>query len=460
MPEIDTGVHDSTKEWLTKWIRDQALVLRRSPQGPHGGWRSSRKRTIGRFAVPWRSARCCCPSGAHELYQLALAEHDGEVCDGKRSSRAGRSLALLDAVETGRRDPGRPRLLSASAMFGEDPAPRPTPVHMECERAVRGIGGEQSNTSIVFDNRFHPQAVPAPGNPGSTPSWSCCVFLTAHGYPHIAPLHGWYEYEGENRWRRRWAILQEFVGRTGFDGWELALGRKFPAWTQRPSLARLGSLGVRHGPAALGPWPSDSRRPRPSPRRSRANETSQPAHRGRSTMRSSGCFGRMPDDPELMEIANLAELGPRAPAYDCRRFQCRRPQTFACHGDFHLGQTMSTSGTVWTLASTSEGEPARSLTARPRQALLPLRDVRPACCAPSPTRPGPSSSKRGPRGTSGLRGAGAGKRFLGAYLQEVEADAAARRPGADSTNQLAILRAGEGVVRAPPTSWINRPGLG
>ena len=58
------------------------------------------------------------------------------------------------------------------------------------------MGVEQSNTSIVFDDRLVLKVF-RKLEPGINPELEMLRFLTAHGFPNIAPLHGWYEYEGE-----------------------------------------------------------------------------------------------------------------------------------------------------------------------------------------------------------------------------------------------------------------------
>ena len=69
--------------------------------------------------------------------------------------------------------------------------------------------------------------------PGVNPELELLRFLSAHEFPHIAALAGWYEVEGRLL-DATLGILQEFLA--GFrDGWELALDELTPiptgCWT-------------------------------------------------------------------------------------------------------------------------------------------------------------------------------------------------------------------------------------
>ena len=60
---------------------------------------------------------------------------------------------------------------------------------------MRPVGVEQSNSSIVFGDELILKAFRRV-EPGVNPELELLRFLTARGFPHIAPLAGWYEYEG------------------------------------------------------------------------------------------------------------------------------------------------------------------------------------------------------------------------------------------------------------------------
>ena len=68
-------------------------------------------------------------------------------------------------------------------MFGDAPA--------------RPIGVEQSNSSIVFGDQTVLKVFRRL-EPGINPELEILQFLTDHGYANIAPLLGWYEYDGRS----------------------------------------------------------------------------------------------------------------------------------------------------------------------------------------------------------------------------------------------------------------------
>ena len=85
---------------------------------------------------------------------------------------------------------------------------------------VRPVGVEQSNSSIVFGDELILKAFRRV-EPGVNPELELLRFLSARGFPHIAPLAGWYEVEGRHI-DATLGILQEFLAGAR-DGWELAL---------------------------------------------------------------------------------------------------------------------------------------------------------------------------------------------------------------------------------------------
>ena len=104
---------------------------------------------------------------------------------------------------------------------------------------ARPIGAEQSNTSIVYDDRLVLKVF-RKLEPGINPELEMLRFLTERGFGNIAPLQGWYEYEGQAL-STTLGVAQTFVP-GAVDGWELALGEILT----RPDvfLDRLGGLGA------------------------------------------------------------------------------------------------------------------------------------------------------------------------------------------------------------------------
>src|SRR4029079_13610511 len=85
---------------------------------------------------------------------------------------------------------------------------------------VRPVGVEQSNSSIVFGDALILKAFRRV-EPGVNPELELLRFLSERGFPNIAALAGWYEYEGRCI-DATLGILQEFLAGAR-DGWELAL---------------------------------------------------------------------------------------------------------------------------------------------------------------------------------------------------------------------------------------------
>jgi maltokinase len=200
--------------------------------------------------------------------------------------------------------------------------------------------------------------------PGVNPELEMLRFLTYRGFPNIAALHGWYEYEGQ-AFQATLGVAQAFLP-DAVGGWELALDEI----TTAPDafLERLGSLGTvtaqLHNTLA-----SDAGDPAFSPE--------EPSQEALSLLTATvdedieRIFLRLPDDdPKLAPIAGRGQ--------DVRERLASRAQigvtgrVIRTHGDYHLGQTLHTPR-GWVILD-FEGEPARSLPER-RQKRSPLRDV-------------------------------------------------------------------------------------
>jgi maltokinase len=320
------------------------------------------------FVVALAQARFA--HGTHALYQLPLGitQPGAARADGAEPLVAeSGGAAAFDAV----RDPDCARRLIALIDAGED---RDTPDgrfsfrHVEGSTSIepgahaRVVSGEQSNSSIVFADRIVLKVF-RKLEPGINPELEMLRFLTARGFPNIAALHGWYEYEGAAL-AATLGVAQQYVP-DGADGWELALA-EIPDAPQA-FLDRVGSLGTAtaqlHNALA-----SDATDVAFSPQ-----EPSQEALALLSATIDEDIervFIGLPDDPRLEAIAGRGE--------DVRARLAARTQIGArglnirIHGDFHLGQTLLTPR-GWVILD-FEGEPARPLPER-RVKRSPLRDV-------------------------------------------------------------------------------------
>src|SRR3954451_9067328 len=85
---------------------------------------------------------------------------------------------------------------------------------------VRPVGVEQSNSSIVFGDALILKAFRRV-EPGVNPELELLRFLSERGFPNIAPLAGWYEFEGRLI-DATLGILQEYLAGVR-NRWDLAL---------------------------------------------------------------------------------------------------------------------------------------------------------------------------------------------------------------------------------------------
>ena len=306
-------------------------------------------------------------TGTHELYQLPLGLRPLSELDAPDSIVRGEEWTVYDALG----DPAHARELLRRMDAGEETetADGRFSFHKTDLLAtsaddsdVRPIGVEQSNSSLVFDEGMVLKVF-RKLEPGVNPELEMLRFLTEHEFGNIAPLHGWYEYEG-HALATTLGVAQTFLP-DAHGGWELALEEL--ASNPDAFLERLGSLGTvtaqMHNVLA-----SDASDPAFSPE--------EPSQEALSLLTATvdedieRIFLRLPDDDRLAPIAGRGQ--------DVRERLAARAQigitgrVIRTHGDYHLGQTLYTPR-GWVIID-FEGEPARPLYER-RQKRSPLRDV-------------------------------------------------------------------------------------
>ncbi len=309
-------------------------------------------------------------TGTHELYQLPLALRSPDSVGAPRGESIAHSAewTLYDAlaepaqaIELLRRIEATDEIATPDGHFSFHQFDGVEP-RLSADTAVRLMGVEQSNSSVVFDDTIVLKVF-RKLEPGVNPELEVLRFLTWRGFPNIAPLHGWYDYEGQ-AFQSTLGVAQTFLP-DAFDGWELALDEIWSA--PEMFLERLGSLGTvtaqLHTCLA-----SDAGDPAFAP-----EEPSQEAL-GLLTATIDEdierIFLRLPDDERLAPIAGRGQ--------DVRERLAARAQigvtgrVIRTHGDYHLGQTLHTPR-GWVIID-FEGEPGRPLTER-RQKRSPLRDV-------------------------------------------------------------------------------------
>ncbi|MGE5273136.1 MAG: maltokinase N-terminal cap-like domain-containing protein [Verrucomicrobiota bacterium] len=292
------------------------------------------------------------PEGTHDTYQLVA----GDTLDGLEEPSVARELVQrIRAGVAQRTRAGGTIFFQAVEGFAGLGAELVAP---------RVIEGEQSNTSVVFDDQLILK-VYRRLEAGINPELEMLRFLGEHGFENVPALHGWYAYHGRPA-ESTLGILQEFVA-DGLDGWELALDQL--ADVPDRFLGRLRRLGEVTGAmhTTLASDPSDPNFAAEEPSLEALGLLTATVDEEIQRV-----FLDLPDDIDALEPI-------RARGEEIRERLRQRTHTGAagriirCHGDLHLGQTLLSPSDEWVILD-FEGEPARSLPER-RRKRSPLRDV-------------------------------------------------------------------------------------
>ena len=306
-------------------------------------------------------------SGAHDLYQLPLALMEPGQADGNAAIAVLAEHVAVDALA----DPELTRELLRGIDGERVLETEEGALHfhraegcpaLPLDAPARPIGVEQSNTSIVFGDETVLKVFRRL-EPGINPELELLQFLTRQGFDAIAPLQGWYAYEGRSM-AATLGVAQRFVpDATG--GWELALERI--GSDPEGLLSELGALGKvtaeLHNTLASGQGDP-------------AFMPEEPSAESLSLLTATidedieRIFVRLPDDDRVASIAGRGQdvrerIAMRAHAGGGGR-------SIRTHGDYHLGQTLHTAR-GWVIID-FEGEPGRPLFER-RHKRSPLRDV-------------------------------------------------------------------------------------
>ena len=295
-------------------------------------------------------------TGAHDIYQLLYASHEGDVRIDGLAEDPGLARELVSAMRGGLTLQGEQGLVEFR------PAEDFSALSRELGSA-RLVGAEQSNSSIVFDESLILKLFRRL-EPGINPELEMLRFLGERGFENIAPLGGWYGYTG-GPLGATLGILQEYVS-SGIDGWELALDEIATAPERfLDRLRRLGEVtGQMH--TLLGSDPSDP---------AFAPEGPSVESLGLLTAtvdeEIARVFFSLPEEDEVLAPI----LGRGEEVREQLRLLAQAGSTgriIRTHGDYHLGQTLW-AGNDWVILD-FEGEPARPLVER-RRKRSPLRDV-------------------------------------------------------------------------------------
>ncbi|MHB1860316.1 MAG: phosphotransferase [Solirubrobacteraceae bacterium] len=313
------------------------------------------------------------PAGTHDLYQLALGvvlgrsyvSGDGVPARAPLIAQDGAVVydALTDELQVKRLTgliAAQRTVVTETSSIAFEHAPDAT---ISPQPSVRRFSGEQSNSSVVVDERHILKAFRRI-EAGINPELEMLTFLQGHGFEHIAAVEGSYRYSGELL-QTTLGVMQRFIAGAR-DGWEIvqdALRRG----AEHELLAPLADLGAVTGEmhSVLG---SDPENPDFAP------EAPSDEHLALLTAtideQIERMFVKMPARAELAPIAGRSEeLRDRLALLSHVAVGGRLVR---CHGDYHLGQALLCAG-GWVVLD-FEGEPNRPLRER-RRKRSPLRDV-------------------------------------------------------------------------------------
>jgi trehalose synthase-fused probable maltokinase len=285
--------------------------------------------------------------GTRDRYVVALDDGPGV---GDAFENAAFCRALLELIGAGGEIVGERGVLAGRPS-------RAFPRGLPPDVPVRRIAGEQSNTSVVFDDAVIVKHFRRIAD-GVNPDLEITRFLTEHTTFRNTPrLAGALEYRGHDGGRATVAIAQELV-RDARDGWQWLLDRLVAGDAALDALRGLGRRTAELHLALAAPTADPAFAAEPIGRADIAAWTAA-IDRQVAAARAAASGSRLPDVPAGIGTALAALLG----AAKIRH-----------HGDFHLGQTLSVRDGADFALIDFEGEPLRPLEER-RRKHTPLRDV-------------------------------------------------------------------------------------
>jgi maltokinase len=384
------------------------------------------------------------PSGTHEVYQVPIGIRPSDESWTERVISETPDLTFYDALA----DPAHARVLLHLMRSGGDVQAGEGTLGFRWSGSaseagtveVRPVGVEQSNSSIVFGEALILKAFRRV-EPGVNPELELLRFLSERDFPHIAPIAGWFQYEGRLM-DATLGVLQEFLaGAT--DGWEFALDAL--ATDPEAFLARVRELGTVTGDmhSALG------------------SEAADPAFAPEQPSTEALAILTATIDEEIerifVELPDLEALEPiRGRGQDVQeRLQVLSHvgaggRVIRTHGDYHLGQTMLAER-GWVILD-FEGEPGRPISQR-RLKRSPLRDVAGMLRSFSYAAAG-SRILRGTPAPDGWEDR-ARETFLDGYFEAV--DSGLLPPGEDPTRKMLAIFELEKAVYELRYELNNRP---
>jgi trehalose synthase-fused probable maltokinase len=384
------------------------------------------------------------PSGTHEVYQVPIGVRPGDEGWTERVIAQAGGLTFYDALA----DPAHARELLHLMRSGVDVQASDGTLGFRWSGGaadggtvdVRPVGVEQSNSSIVFGEALILKAFRRL-EAGVNPELELLRFLSERDFPNIAPIAGWYQYEGRLM-DATLGVLQEYLAGAS-DGWEFALDAL--GTDPEAFLARVRALGTVTGEmhTALGSEATDP-----------AFAPEQPSTEALAILTATideeieRIFVEMPDMEALEPIRGRGQdVQERLQVLSHVGAGGRVIRT---HGDYHLGQTMLAER-GWVILD-FEGEPARPIAQR-RLKRSPLRDVAGMLRSFSYATAG-SQILRGNAAPAGWEER-ARATFLDGYFEAV--DPALLPPGQDPTRKMLSIFELEKAVYELRYELNNRP---
>ncbi|HEX3511450.1 MAG TPA: hypothetical protein VHT27_10180 [Solirubrobacteraceae bacterium] len=363
----EAGLPQISAEGLGAWMADQRWFAGKSRELGHVSvldallLASSGRDDLALLIVEVRA-----PAGTHDLYQVLVGvARDRSVPPEQRICGEG-DVALYDALDDEEQTAVFGRLIvdEASVVQGSSAISfhAVEPIELPERLRARRLGAEQSNSSVVLDERFIVKAFRRI-EAGINPELEMLRFLSSHGFENVASVAGWYDYAGELL-DASLGIMQRYV--EGRDGWELALEalRGGDGLELIEPITRLGAVtGRMHLVLA-----ADADDPEFAPE--------EPADEHVALLTATideqieRLFVQLPERPELEPIVGRGEeLRDRLAVLSHTGIGGR---LIRAHGDYHLGQALLAPD-GWRVID-FEGEPGRPLRER-RRKRSPLRDV-------------------------------------------------------------------------------------
>lgn len=260
--------------------------------------------------------------------------------------------SVVEAAQIGEVDLGEQALIAYDALFDRELGSAVLDIVMggpEPAAHMRPMGAEQSNTSVVFDERIVLKLFRRLHD-GRNPDVEVTAALPHAGFPYVAKLLGVWERDGVDL-----AVCQEFlVGAT--DGWALALTSVRDMYASPEATAR----------EAGGDFAAEAARLGDTTARLHVAMARAFGMRPADTLGWADSVQRQLDNVDRPDLAAAKELVEELRHLDDAGVAIR------VHGDYHLGQVMR--GDAGWYVMDFEGEPARPLQER-QMPHSPFKDV-------------------------------------------------------------------------------------